>query len=109
MNAEIISDLELILKNQFKKGVKILLHELLWSIDAKHRPIPNLEELNEALNNSGIFKINRNGNQIEIIPSKSSMTIFFVENDISKAMEYYNLRVSNLSKSIGRKKNDKND
>jgi hypothetical protein len=67
----------------------LLLHEVIWTIDAQHHEIPTAEEFNEALSESDPFQIERNKNGIHLIPSSDNKSGLITDDDISVSMKIY--------------------
>jgi hypothetical protein len=64
MSDHIVSDLTEMIRSSFDRNETIDLASLLWSIDAKHRLIPEVNEINSALSSISKYKITRNENQV---------------------------------------------
>ena len=101
MEYDIIEDIELMLRSAFGYGESISLHEICWTIDAKHKLIPSVKELNHAVKNVGGVTILRKKDSIEI--RKGSLEQFddITEHDLDLAMDIYN---RNIDKILGKRK-----
>ena len=89
MNKEVIEDIGELLKGSFKETDRFPLHELLWTIDAKHHLIPSIDELNEAIKkNEGII-IETFDNEIYLVLTKESNSEKITQEHIDTAILDY--------------------
>lgn len=91
MESDLIEDAQCIFEVAFEKKQPVMLHELLWTIDAKHRLILNTDEINSAINCIvGIIKT-VDGNQVKLNPLiKGRESDYVNDKDVEKAMNIYN-------------------
>jgi hypothetical protein len=83
-----------ILTGCLKRGESVTLHQLIWTVDAKHHAIPSLAELNQALKSVPGFKIARSKTSVILEPNTNSTLDSLIENDIIISMEKYKIKFS---------------
>jgi hypothetical protein len=81
----IVQDIYEMLSNSFEKGEAIELAAILWSIDCRHRLIPELAEINFALSKLEGYAIVRVGNSPFIAESENGNTDKVTKNDFELA------------------------
>tara|TARA_R110000737_G_scaffold93450_1_gene126646 strand:+ start:323 stop:637 length:315 start_codon:yes stop_codon:yes gene_type:complete len=102
MDYDIITEIELLLQDYLGQGEKIHLWQVLAGVDLIYKLIPNLEELNEAINGVGGIKINRSRDFIEIHSMGQKESDYFTKKDLVIAMNNY---TQQFNKSIKNKHN----
>tara|TARA_R100000789_G_C3004577_1_gene149729 strand:- start:123 stop:410 length:288 start_codon:yes stop_codon:yes gene_type:complete len=90
MDSKIVNNITNILKEAFKKSEAILLHEVIWTIDAKHHLIVSLNELNSAIKLVGGVQKNYLNSEVKLSRSDGSESDYLIHDDIEKAMTVYN-------------------
>lgn len=90
MESILSEDVVKILEGAFEKNESVLLHELLWTIDAKHRLILNLDEINSAIDLIGGIRKRTDGDVVELNELKLKKSDYIIDEDIIKAMRIYN-------------------
>jgi hypothetical protein len=90
LESQLITDVFKILEGAFAKKEPVLLHELLWSIDAKHHLILNPEEINSAVDLIGGIRKRTDGNEVELNQLKAKKSEYISDEDIDRAMKIYN-------------------
>lgn len=93
---ELITDMVLLLNGVAGRDEQILLHQLLWSIDAKHHLIPNPDEINFAIEKAGGFQISRNENEIALRRDESGQPDLITQEDLDEAMKIYHKYIDDL-------------
>ncbi len=93
-----------ILTASFKRGEVVPLHALLWSIDAKNHLIPNVDEINDALENSPNSLIERNEKGVFFAPSNIKSKDRITDNDVEEAMKIYRGLVQSFIEKSKKKK-----
>ena len=89
MENELITDVINFFNRAFAENEPVKLHELLWSIDANHHLILNLEEINSAIELIGGVEKNVDGDVIRLNQLNAKKSDFIMEEDIAKAMKIY--------------------
>lgn len=89
MESQIVNDIANILNGTFTKDETVSLHEVIWTIDAKHHLIASLNELNSAIKLvGGVQKIYLN-TEVKLSRSNENNSDYLIEEDIKKAMIIY--------------------
>jgi hypothetical protein len=89
MNIEVVEIAEELLQGSKDRKEAIGLHELIWTIDAQERLIPNADEINEALKCVGGFLVERSTAEIQLHPSNETKDITITQKDLEVAMKSY--------------------
>ncbi|MEO9511714.1 MAG: hypothetical protein ABJN84_18275 [Flavobacteriaceae bacterium] len=90
MDSKIVNDIASFLNETFKKSETILLHEVVWTIDAKHYLIVSLNELNSAIKLVGGVQKSYLNSEVKLSRSDGDESDHLIQNDIEKAMAVYN-------------------
>ena len=85
MYAHIVQDIYEMLSSSFEKGEPIELAAILWSIDSRHRLIPEIAEINCALSKLEGYEIIREGNSPFIAKSENGKTDKVTKSDFELA------------------------
>uniref|UniRef100_UPI0035943AAB hypothetical protein n=1 Tax=Pricia sp. TaxID=2268138 RepID=UPI0035943AAB len=83
-------DVVKILEGAFAKNESVFLHELLWTIDAKHRLILNLDEINSAIDLIGGIRKRTDGDVVELNELELEKSDYIIDEDMISAMKIYN-------------------
>jgi hypothetical protein len=75
-----------LLKGAATAGQPVQLHELLRAVDAKFHAILTVEELTKALRSAPRFQINRDADQVSLVPDSDSEFESLTDDDIASAM-----------------------
>lgn len=97
MDNEIIKDIHAMLQGGLEAGEKVDLASLLWTIDAKHRLIPEASEINEALAMLSKYRILRERDGVSISGSDFESKEEIELEDITKAMKKYESTINEIS------------
>ncbi|MGW9685084.1 hypothetical protein [Flagellimonas sp. 2504JD1-5] len=90
MKSQIVNEIASILKGTFTKNETVLLHEVIWTIDAKHHLIASLNELNSAIRLVGGAQKSYRNMDVKLSRSNENNSDYLIEEDIKKAMIMYN-------------------
>lgn len=96
MESQSVKDVIKILEGAFVKNEPVLLHELLWSIDARHYLILNSDEINSAIDFIGGIKKMVDGNEVKLTQLKAEKSDYINNKDIERAMKVYNKLIKKL-------------
>ena len=89
MYAYIVQDIYEMLFSSFEKGEPIELAAIFWSIDSRHRIIPEIAEINCALTKLDGYEIIRDGNSPFIAKSENRKTDKVTRSDNELAYKRY--------------------
>lgn len=103
MSDDTIDLIEGILGGALSKGQSVLLHELIWTVDAQLHLIPTAEEINEVLWRVSPIRIERRGTLVQLVPSAAREKIGVKADDIKNATDIYNDRVSDQTAKLSGK------
>ena len=87
MYAYVVQDIYEMLSDSFGNGEAIELAAILWSIDSRHRLIPEISEINSALSNFEGFEIIREGNSPFIAKAEKGKTDKVTKSDFDLAQK----------------------
>jgi chemotaxis protein CheY-P-specific phosphatase CheC len=94
MESQIVNEIANILNGTFAKNETVLLHEVIWTIDAKHHLIANLDELNSAIKLVGSVQKSYLNSEVKLSRSDGNESDYLIQDDIEKAMVVYNERLN---------------
>lgn len=89
MDTTMIKDAVILLKTVFDNGESIFLHEVLWTLDAKHHAILNTDELDAIVKKIGGLQKSCTQKGVELSRLESENSDFLTQDDIDKSMEIY--------------------
>ena len=89
MDNQIISEIHTLLQGGLEASERVDLSSLLWTIDAKHRIVPEVSELNEALALLSRYQILRDSDGVGILRSELVSSEQIEKNDIKTALNKY--------------------
>jgi len=104
MTNNTIKLIEGILNGALRRGQSVLLHELLWTVDAQLHLIVTAEEINEALQRVPPVRIHRRGGCVELVPDASQIEVGITATDIDSAAALYTNQVSEIIAKLSGKK-----
>src|SRR5947208_2034590 len=81
-----IADIARLLNQAASRGESIGLHELLWTIDARHHAIPTPDEIATARMNAPPFRVVRSDSGITLVPGSACSDHELTQHDIAVAM-----------------------
>ena len=87
MYAYVVQDIYEMLSSSFEKGEAIELAAILWSIDSRHRLIPEISEINSALSKLEGFEVIREGNSPLIAKAERGKTDKVTKSDFDLAQK----------------------
>lgn len=90
MESQIVNDIANILNGAFTNSETVMLHEMIWTIDAKHHLIASLNELNSAIELVGGVEKSYRNSEVKLSRSKDYVSDYLIEEDVKKAMIIYN-------------------
>ena len=86
----VVQDIKEMIFSSLEKGQALELAAILWSIDSRHRLIPELAEINCALSELDGFQILREGKSPFITRAEKGATDEVTKNDFKLAQERSN-------------------
>lgn len=96
MSKPLVIDIMTFIKHSFEKGESIPIDQLLSWVDAKHRLIPNVDELNTAIKLIGGCQKTLNTEGVLISTLEKEESDFLSESDLSIAFKVYQNKFNNL-------------
>ena len=90
-----IEEISEILSSAHKEKRSLLLHELIWTVDARLHAIPSAEEINQALSEY-IFQTERKQDELYLNPSSGDKSGIVTNVDVLVAMKIYEETVSEI-------------
>ncbi len=88
-----IADITKLLKGAAQRDEAVRLHELLWTIDARHHAIPTIREIAQAREKAPPFRVERSNGVVSLIPDSSCSADELTEHDVKVAMKIYQREV----------------
>jgi hypothetical protein len=103
MSADVIQLIAGIVQGTLDKGQSVLLHELLWSVDAQLHLVATPEEINEALQQVTPVQIKRRGGHVELAPGPGKARAKVTGADVDRAFAIYHDEASETIEKLIRK------
>ena len=79
------------------RGESIPLHQLIWTVDARHHAIPTTNEINQALESVRAFRVVRDRNSVHLMPESTASSDIVTEADLQLAMKNYEKEIGESS------------
>jgi len=85
----VVDDIEKILLEAFEEEGSIVIEAILWSIDARHRLIPEVKEINDALLRIKTYRLIREPEVVKFERGESPCSEKVTSQDLELGIKHY--------------------
>ena len=75
-----------LLEGSILRGESVKLHEIVWTIDASQHAIVSVDEMNAGLDQVEGITIQRNGDEVEMVPDPAAKRQRITDEDMESAL-----------------------